>query len=657
MKQSSQLLKRIILVQALMSAVLLLHAQQADSLRLEMEGVVFTAEKRTGAIAKSAAGTTKLELERLAAAPRLFGSSDPLRIAQSLPGVSTNSEIDGGIHILGCESAHSLIRIGSAPIYGSNHLLGLFSTFIPSHFSTMEISTDASLRNRLGGEVCLDTPDTIRTRRPYLSLDAGLFFSQATADISTSKRSSLRLSARSSYLNTLFSNYLKLGGSELDYGFTDANLSWTFKKDKTHLYKTDLYYGHDKAAIDADGYNIPLSFGWSNMAASQRFINTERGEQGLYFSQYSASINPGIENGMRAIQHYLRSLGYRAQFTVYKDDNSSAFLGFEGQLHRYALWDDESLTSLEGSLFQSWTRHWDDFTLNLNLAESLFYDLNKCYPELSPSICLSYDFHRFGRLALNAGRKAQNINRTGVSEIGFPTEFFLCSNSARPPQHSDYLTLDYNIAVFGGRYTFSTQAYMKKLDGQLLFKGTISDYFNAGFAENPKFISCTRGLNYGLTALLIKNSGKLTGWAAYSFGRALRDGNIPSSHERIHEFNLVLNYDGKLWDCGAVFVLAGGTPFTAPKSFFIISDLPVANYGEINSSRLPAYSRLDLSFNWYFLREASKTFGINASLYNALGYNNIIAYRPDVAKEHFVFNPISFALKFMPSVSLFYRFQ
>ncbi len=157
--------------------------------------------------------------------------------------------------------------------------------------------------------------------------------------------------------------------------------------------------------------------------------------------------------------------------------------------------------------------------------------------------------------------------------------------------------------------------------------------------------------------LLTRNSGKLTGWAAYSFGRALRSGSIPSSHERIHELNLVLNYEGGKWDCGASFVLAGGTPFTAPRGFFIASGMLVSNYGEINSSRLPAYSRLDLSFNWYFLRDSGRTFGANVSVYNALCHDNVLSYRPDIADDSFVYRPLSFSLKFMPSLSIFYRFR
>ena len=625
---------------------------------LDLEGTVLTAEKRTGAIVGASAATTKLELDRLEALPRLFGSSDPLRIAQSLPGVSTNSEIDGGIHILGCESQHNIVRIGAAPIYGSNHLFGIFSPFIPSHFSTMEISTEAPLRNRLGGEVFLDTPDTVRTGRPLLSADAGLFFSQGTVDVPLTQRSCLRLSGRVSYLDALYGNFLKIGRDDLRYGFGDVNLTWTFRKSKNRLRKTDVYYGSDKAAIDAQSYNVPLSFGWSNLAISQRFINTRWGEQALYFSNYSSLIDPGNSGVFGKVNHAMYTLGYRGHLNVHKSENDLALIGFEGMLHRFGRDLINSDSSLEASLFQSWTHRWGDFTLDIKVSESVLSTIvyDKEY-DVSPVLGLSYDFHRFGRVSLSAGRKAQNVGRTGVSEIGFPTEQFVCSVWDFPVQHSEFVTVNYSTGFCDGRYSLSAQTYWKKLEGQLVFNGTLTDYFDAFSVMTPEYISVRDGMNYGLTMLLSRNSGHLTGWAAYSFGRALMSGNIPSSHERIHELDLVLNYDGGRWDCGANFVLAGGTPFTAPENFFIISGLPVANYGEVNSSRLPAYSRLDLSFNWYFLRDAGRTFGANVSVYNALCYNNVLSYRLDIVNDELVYYPVSFAMKFMPSVSLFYRFK
>lgn len=635
-----------------------LGAQQADSLRLDLEGTVLTAERRTGAISAAASGTTKLELDRLEAVPRIFGSSDPLRIAQSLPGVSTNSEIDGGIHILGCESQHNLIRIGAAPIYGSNHLFGIFSPFIPSHFATMEISTDAPLRNRLGGEVFMDTPDTVRTARPYLSGDAGLFFSQGTVDVPLSRHSSLRLSGRASYLNALYGNYLKIGSEDLKYGFADFNLSWTFSKSKNRILKTDVYYGSDKAAIDAQSYNVPLSFGWSNLAVSQRFINTVLGEQALYFSNYSSLIDTGVSEGLGRVDHAMYTLGYRGHLNVHKSDNDLALIGLEGMLHRFGTDCSSGKPSLEAILFQSWTHRWGDFSLDVKLTESVFSAIkHKTEFDVSPVLGLSWDFHRFGRLALSAGRKTQNIGRTGVSEIGFPTEQFVCSVWDFPLQHSEFVSLDYSTGFRDGRYSFSAKAYWKKLDGQLVFKGTLTDYFGSGSVLTPEYVSVSDGVNYGLTLLLVRNSGRLTGWAGYSFGRSLMSGNIPSSHERIHELDVVLNYEGGRWDCGANFVLAGGTPFTAPENYFIISGLPAANYGEVNSSRLPAYSRLDLSFNWYFLKDSGRTFGANVSVYNALCYDNVLSYRLDVVDDKLVYAPLSFAMKFMPSVSLFYRFK
>ena len=95
------------------------------------------------------------EMEHL---PRFLGTADPMRYLQSLPGVQTNTESSAGIFIQGCEDYHTILSIDGAPVFYPNHLLGLFSSFIPAHFEDMEVGTschDAAFPNRLGGGVTL----------------------------------------------------------------------------------------------------------------------------------------------------------------------------------------------------------------------------------------------------------------------------------------------------------------------------------------------------------------------------------------------------------------------------------------------------------------------------------------------------------------------
>ena len=58
--------------------------------------------------------------------PKILGNADPMHYAQMLPGVQTNNEYNGGIHVQGSENEHNELSIAGVPLYNVNHLLGFF---------------------------------------------------------------------------------------------------------------------------------------------------------------------------------------------------------------------------------------------------------------------------------------------------------------------------------------------------------------------------------------------------------------------------------------------------------------------------------------------------------------------------------------------------
>ena len=158
--------------------------------------------------------------------------------------------------------------------------------------------------------------------------------------------------------------------------------------------------------------------------------------------------------------------------------------------------------------------------------------------------------------------------------------------------------------------------------------------------------------------LLHKQAGRLTGWAAYSFGRSLRtfDGReFPSGHERLHEFNGTLSWNGRGWSAGASVVAATGTPFTAPESFYLIGGKVASHFGEHNANRLAPYFRADLSFNWFIVSTERRTFGLNFSVYNASMRENQLFCHLVVNDGAFAYRPLTLGFSIFPSLSIFYR--
>ena len=50
--------------------------------------------------------------------PKIMGNTDPLHVAELLPGVQTSSEYDAGLHILGCDNAHNEVSLDGTLLLG-----------------------------------------------------------------------------------------------------------------------------------------------------------------------------------------------------------------------------------------------------------------------------------------------------------------------------------------------------------------------------------------------------------------------------------------------------------------------------------------------------------------------------------------------------------
>ena len=136
----------------------------ADTLPMqqaELDEIVLVSQKHTRLMQDSHSMLT-IDIKGLDILPKLLGAADPMRFLQTISGVQTNSETTAGIYIQGCDDYHTILSINGAPVYYPNHLLGLFSSFIPAHFQAMNVEKSAHsalFPNRLGGEVEL-VPNT-----------------------------------------------------------------------------------------------------------------------------------------------------------------------------------------------------------------------------------------------------------------------------------------------------------------------------------------------------------------------------------------------------------------------------------------------------------------------------------------------------------------
>jgi len=642
---------------------------QTDSLYLE--GTTFTANRPDAVAVPSSAGGVTMDVARMKTLPSILGSADPLAYAHYLPSMSAQSELDAGIHIQGNDSQHNLVSSGGVPIYGASHLLGLFSVFNPSHYGRMDYRISAPDVNRLGGRIDMALPKELKGPATG-TFRLGMMAAEGSVTVPVGEKLGVKASARRTFLNLLYGRFLTMDGMEVDYGFTDLNLTAQWMPGADDRITLDGYWGKDLMDGGAGGYSFGAESAWSNGLAALHWTHAFDGaklEQKAYYTTYRLTLDAGWSGYEAALPSSIGTYGYRADFTA------GAFkAGLESACHRawpqspeiegtsldYSGMQEPLQEGWENTLYGRYRLDFGPFSADAGLKGSLYRSPEgKWLGGVDPDLSLGWNFYRGGRLTLRAGTQRQYLFRTGMTDIGFPSEFWILAGRYSDPQESIGTGLSYQVEL--GEFSFGADAYYRLLENQIEYHGSLMDFATGQYSLEDALLKGS-GRAYGVNLSLNKVSGRLTGWIAYAWGRSLRsfDGlpECPASHERIHELDAVASYELGRWTFGATVVAASGTPYTAPEHLYLLANRLMCWWGPHNGSRLKPYFRADLSVNYYFHRGPGLENGINFSIYNATGADNELYWHLHIDREAqtFRYNGVTSGIQFMPSLSYFHKF-
>lgn len=144
-----------------------------------------------------------------------------------------------------------------------------------------------------------------------------------------------------------------------------------------------------------------------------------------------------------------------------------------------------------------------------------------------------------------------------------------------------------------------------------------------------KLILGGKGRSYGLEVMFRKNSGRLTGWVAYTLSKTenrikgINDGRwYDASNDRRHDLNVVAMFDlTDRWTLSASFLYASGQALSVPDAKYQLSGATFYYYSQRNSYRTPPTHRLDISANY---RHVGKkfTYEWTIGVYNLYNHYN-----------------------------------
>lgn len=175
-------------------------------------------------------------------------------------------------------------------------------------------------------------------------------------------------------------------------------------------------------------------------------------------------------------------------------------------------------------------------------------------------------------------------------------------------------------------------------EGKIVFRveGYYKDYKNLVLMDRNDFYyrSSGEGNVKGVDVFFkTKISNKFTGWISYAYSDSKRkqydsQNLAPSNYDITNNFSLVGSYN--LTDqivFGAIYKLSTGKPYTPVTGSEFVSSQNVFRpvYGEVNSARYPAYSRIDVNAQYIFSLFGKFAVAVIA-VNNILNHKNIYQY-------------------------------
>lgn len=601
-------------------------------------------------------GVEKLDIRTIKQVPTAFGEADILRVVLTLPGVKSVGEGSTGMNVRGGSTDQNLILFNDATIYNPSHLFGFFSAFNPDVLKTVELYKSA-VPAKYGGRLSSVLEVTTREgnkKQLTGSGGIGLLTSRLTLEGPIVKdKTSFIIGGRSTYSNWLLKQLPNKSYNKSSASFYDLNGQVTHEIDSKNTLYLSGYLSKDKFKLSAD-----TLYQFSNRNASikwkHNFHNKLYGVLTGAYSHYDYAVT-SEKNPVNAseLTYGLNQANLQADFSYFHNAKHTVDFGASSILYNIAPgslkpYSDESLIAadalqreraVESALYVS---DRIDFSRRLSLSLGLRYSFfNAMGPrevfayapgaprsEGSVQDTLSYkagdsfasyhgpEYRLSARLGLtdnssvklSFNRLRQYIHMLSNTTSVSPTDIWKLSDSNIRPQVGNQVALGYYQNFRANTIEFSVEGYYKTMQDFLDYKSGATLVMNHHIETD---VVNAEGKAYGVELMLRKMTGKLNGWASYTYSRTLVRVNnpeaaevinngeyYPSNFDKPHDFTMVSNYRfSQRFSTSLNFTYSTGRPITLPLAKYYDGNVQRILYSDRNAYRVPDYYRVDFAMN------------------------------------------------------------
>ena len=359
--------------------------------------------------------------------------------------------------------------------------------------------------------------------------------------------------------------------------------------------------GWDYRINDALQMNAGLNYSSYRYNLKQK--NYESIEEKLGDKQTSLNINDSYVNSHSGIDEMMANVDFRytankrhllrwgtkvshrtlnPSIEVYEKKYSKQWIGDEYE-EKTAL-TDTVMGGKKQKLTMAAVYVEDDFALtrrlkaNIGLRYAFFAVPEKSYHSLEPRLSLRWLFRDDMALKLSYAHMAQGIHLLSSTNLVMPSDIWISIDKDLPLMRSNQWALGYNYEIMKG-FDLSVEGFYKRMDNLLEYREGYS--LMAPTAKWADQVVMGEGESYGIELLLQKNTGKTTGWLAYTWSKSLRLFDRPgqevfsgkkyySGNDRRHNLNLVVNHRfNKHWEVSAAWNYQTGRRGTLSTTSFM----------------------------------------------------------------------------------------
>lgn len=256
------------------------------------------------------------------------------------------------------------------------------------------------------------------------------------------------------------------------------------------------------------------------------------------------------------------------------------------------------------------------------------------YIDVEPRVSLKFRLSDLHSLKAGIGMASQNLHSIRSSTTSFPFDRYALTSNEVKPERTLQCGAGYSGMTRNGAFDWSAEAYYRRLENVYDYKDGKNSFSDINLQS---LILGGKGMGYGIELMVRKNTGRFTGWIAYTLSQTrtkingINDGRwFNATSDRRHDLALtgIFRLSGT-WHLSGTWIYSSGQPLTAPDVKYEISGVTCYYYSRRNSYRTPPTHRLDLSATYTHVGR-KLTYEWAFGLYNAYcRYNPYVVYFQD----------------------------